>query len=468
MLFLASSNSIVCMTIWTPSIESSDSPLYQAIADAIATDLAGGNLSPGERLPTQRVLADQLDVALTTVTRGYAEAERRGLVSGEVGRGTFVRRGLEGSAVQPDTAGPIDLTPNHLGPWAHARELADGIARMAGRLPGAGVIDYQPLGGTEAQRAAGAFWMDRAGLSAQTNDVLVTNGAQHSMAITFATITNPGDTVFTDKLTYSGMKSLAHLLRLKLKGLPMDREGLDPEALEQACREQPAEALYCMPTLHNPTGVVMPASRRKRIAAIATEYGVPVVEDDSYGFLLPEETPLSAFAEEAYYMAGTSKSLAPGLRIGFLLPPSSMVDRLKAAISSTTFSVPTLMGDVVAEWIFDGTADRIMSWKRSEVAERQQLAQSLLGQYDEVSHAMSQQAWLTLPEPWCTSEFVDQAAMRGVLVSPAEDFIAGRAPPPHAVRACLGPVADRGRLEEGLQVLAEILGQPPEPCQVVA
>jgi len=108
-----------------------------------------------------------------------------------------------------------------------------------------------------------------------------------------------------------------------------------------------------------------------------------------------------------------------------------------------------------------------MSWKRSEVAERQQLAHSLLGQYDDVSHPMSQQVWLTLPEPWGTSEFVDQAAMRGVLVSPAEDFIAGRAPPPHAVRVCLGPIADRGRLEEGLQILAEILGQPPEPCQVV-
>jgi len=455
------------MTIWAPDIKDNDGPLYRAIADAIATDLAGGKLIAGERLPTQRVLADQLDVALTTVTRGYAEAERRGLVSGEVGRGTFIRSGLQDSPSEPDADAPLDLTPNHLGPWAHAQELADGIARLATRLPGAGVIDYQPLGGTERQRAAGALWMERAGLDAKANDVLVTNGAQHSMAITFSTITNPGDTVFTDTLTYSGMKALAHLLRLKLKGLPMDREGLEPEAFEQACRNEPARALYSMPTLHNPTGVVMPQTRRKEIAAIAAKYGVPIVEDDSYGFLLPNETPLSAYADDAYYLAGTSKSLAPGLRIGFLLPPSSMVDRLKAAISSTTFSVPTLMGDVVAEWIFDGTADRVMSWKRSEVAERQQLAQSLLGQYDDVSHPMSQQVWLTLPEPWCTSEFVDQAAMRGVLVSPAEDFIAGRAPPPHAVRVCLGPVANRERLQEGLQVLAEILGQPPEPCQVV-
>lgn len=452
--------------MWTPVLDRDTGPIYRAIADAIASDLADGRLAAGDRLPTQRVLAENLDIALTTVTRGYAEAERRGLVSGEVGRGTFVRGGASAVAGADDDA-PIDLTANHLGPWAHAHELAEGIARLAGRLPGAGIVDYQPLGGTERQRAAGAFWMNRAGLEAAAENVLVTSGAQHSMAITFATITNPGDTVITDELTYSGMKSLAHLLRLRLKGLPMDREGLDPEAFAATCQADRPQALYCMPTLHNPTGVMMPAGRRQEIATIAAEYGVPVVEDDSYGFLLPEEVPLSAYSDDAYYLAGTSKSLAAGLRIGYLMPPPAMVDRLKAAISSTTFNVPALMGDAVAEWILDGTADRVMEWKRAEVAERQQLAQSLLGAHADGNHPMSQQIWLSLPDPWCTSEFVDQAAMRGVVVSPAEDFVAGRAAPPHAVRVCLGPVADRGRLAHGLQTLADILGEPPEPCQVV-
>lgn len=451
------------MTIWLPELHRRGS-LYLEIADAIAADVADGKLAAGERLPTQRVLADSLDVALTTVTRGYAEAERRGLVSGEVGRGTFVR-GHPSTARDPDA--PIDLTPNHMGPWAHANELAEGIARMTGRLPGAGIIEYQPIGGTGRQREGGTHWMERAGLAVRHDDVLVTGGAQHSMAITFATITNPGDTILTDKLTYSGMKSLAHLLRLRLKGLPMDRDGLEPEAFEAACREGDAKALYCMPTLHNPTGVLMPDARKREIAAIAARYGLPVVEDDSYGFLLPSETPLSAYADGAYYLCGTSKSLAPGLRIGFLLAPSTMTDRLKAAISSTTYSVPTLMADVVTEWIFDGTADRVMSWKRTEVATRQQLAQDLLGTYADVNHPMSQQLWLTLPEPWSTSEFVDQAAMRGVLVSPAEDFVAGRVAPPHAVRVCLGPVADRGRLQGALQTLADILAEPPEPCPIV-
>jgi DNA-binding transcriptional MocR family regulator len=455
------------MTIWTPNLERRAGPLYRGIADAIAEDMSAGLLALGERLPTQRVLAAELDIALTTVTRGYAEARRRGLVSGEVGRGTFVRGGSSALPAADPDRGVIDLTQNELGPWAHGQEIGASITSMAGRMHGGGVIDYQPLGGTEPQRAAGAHWINRAGVEARAEDVLVTNGAQHSMAITFATIAEPGDTIFTDEVTYSGMKSLAHLLRLRLKGLPMDEHGLRPDALATACRETKAKALYCMPSLHNPTGILMPEARRREIAGIANDHGLPIVEDDSYGFLVPDETPISAYAGTQYYIAGTSKSLAAGLRIGFLLPPTTMVDRLKAAISSTTYCVSPLMGDVVAEWIFDGTADRIMEWKRGEVAKRQAMGQSILGGYTSHPHPMSQQLWLSLPEPWCTSEFVSQAEMRGVLVSPAEDFVAGRATPPHAVRVCLGPVADSARLRGALETLASIVEGPPEPCQVV-
>ena len=455
------------MTIWTPDLKDRVGPLYQAIANAIAEDLSAGQLAAGQQLPTQRVLATELDVALTTVTRGYAEAERRGLVSGEVGRGTFVRGGMGAPPSTDADREQVDLTQNELGPWAHAQELGASIARVAGQLHGGGVFDYQPPGGTERQRAAGAQWMTRAGLEAAAEDVLITSGAQHGMALTFATIADPGDTVFTDVVTYSGMKSLAHLLRLRLKGLEMDEYGLLPDAFATACREEGAKALYCMPSLHNPTGILMPEQRRREIAGIANDYGLPIVEDDSYGFLVPDETPISAYADTAYYLAGTSKSLAAGLRIGFLLPPESMVDRLKAAISSTTYSVSPLMGDVVAGWIFDGTADRVMEWKRGEVAKRQAMAQRILGGYTSDPHPLSQQLWLSVPEPWCTPEFVSQAEMRGVLISPAEDFVAGRATPPHAVRVCLGPVADTARLEGALQTLASILDGPPEPCQVV-
>ena len=463
------------MTIWIPDLSHTDGPIYLALAEAIAREIDTGGLAPGSRLPTHRQLADGLDVALTTVTRGYAEAERRGLVSGEVGRGTFVRggrgRGRGRSSTRSERSASdsliIDFTVNALLPYAHARELTASMGRVIADSDPWMMLDYQPQRGSERQRTAGALWMERAGVAASPDRVLVTSGAQHAMAVTFATLASPGDTILTEELTYGGMKSLGHHLHLRLKGVAMDQDGLRPDAFEAECRTANPKALYTMPSLHNPLGIVMPEERRAEIAAIADRHGVPVVEDDSYGFLVPDIKPLATFSANAYYLIGTSKSLAASFRIGFMLAPLEMVDRLTAAISSTTFLASPPMGEVVAEWIFDGTANRVMEWKRQEIAARQEMAQSILGRFSFTSHPMAQHMWLELPDPWCTDDFVSQAKMRGVLVSPAEIFVAGRAAPPYAVRITLGSVPDRDTLARGLTTLAEILDAPPQPCKTV-
>jgi DNA-binding transcriptional MocR family regulator len=310
--------------------------------------------------------------------------------------------------------------------------------------------------------------MERAGVAASPSRVLVTSGAQHAMAVALSTLANPGDIILTEALTYSGMKSLANHLHVRLIGLAMDEQGLRPDAFEAACRQSGAKALYTMPTLHNPVGIVMPEERRADIAAIADRYGIPVIEDDSYGFLVPEVKPLATFSPNVYYLCGTSKSLAASLRIGFLLSPTDMVDRLTASVSSTTFISSPPMGAVVAEWIFDGTADRIMAWKRQEVAARREIAHAVLGRYDTTGHPMAQHLWLELPDPWRTDQFVSQAQLRGVLVSPAENFVADRSPPPYAVRVTLGSVRTRDTLKRGLTTLAEILDEPAEPCRAIA
>jgi DNA-binding transcriptional MocR family regulator len=445
--------------------------LYLAIANAIAEDISSGKLTDGERLPPQRDLADELKVALTTVTRAYTDAERRGLVSGEVGRGTFVRRmetfGSRRHAPEPTA---LDLTVNNLPPYGMSRELMESMAKHLLNGGASALVDYQPHHGHPRHRSAGAKYLNSLGVAASAENLLLTAGAQHAMAVVFSTLTNPGDTVLTAEVTYSGMKSLTNFLRLRLRGLAMDAEGIRPEALEAACATTDAKALYCMPTLQNPTSAVMSEGRRKEIAAIAEGYGVAVVEDDSYGFLLPRQRPLRSFAANPakfYFLAGTSKSLAPGLRLGFLLSPPPMVDRLAASLSATTIMAPSPMAEVVSRWIDDGTAERVMEWKRGEIRARQKLAVSALGAFDYRAHPMSPHGWLTVPEPWCVRDFVAQARMRGIVLSPAEDFIAARATAAHAVRICLGPVPERSRLASALATVAEILERSPAPYQAL-
>ena len=139
-------------------------------------------------------------------------------------------------------------------------------------------------------------------------------GSQHGLTVVLATLLEPGDLLLTESLTYAGVKSVAGLLHLRLKGLPIDAQGLRPEALEEACREGGAKALYLIPTHHNPTTAVMPEERRREIVAIARAHGLAIVEDDVHG-LLPEERPrpIAALApERSYYLTSTSKTLAPG------------------------------------------------------------------------------------------------------------------------------------------------------------
>lgn len=459
------------MTMWKPTLSNRELPLYLAIANAIAEDISSGKLADGERLPPQRDLADDLKVALTTVTRAYTEAERRGLVSGEVGRGTFVRR-METFSLRREVSEPtaLDLTVNNLPPYGLSRELMESMSKHLFSDGPSALVDYQPHQGHPRHRRAAAMLLKSLGVQVAPENLLLTAGAQHAMAVTFSAITNPGDTVLTAEVTYSGMKSLANFLHLRLRGLAMDDEGIRPDALEAACATTEAKALYCMPTLQNPTAAVMSEERRREIVAVAEAYGLAVVEDDSYGFLLPRQKPLRSFAgnpSKFYHLTGTSKSLAPGLRLGFLVSPPAMVDRLAASLSATTIMAPPPMAEAVSRWIEDGTAERVMEWKRSEIRARQKLAASVLGAFEYRAHPASPHVWLTIPEPWCVRDFVAQARMRGVLLSPAEDFIAARSTSAHAVRICLGPVPERSRLGSALAMVAEILERSPAPYQAL-
>ena len=457
------------MTSWVPDLRRHEGPRYMAIAEALASDAASGRLRPGTRLPTHRELADRLGVTVGTVTRGYAEAARRGLVSGEVGRGSFLRGPAPPFVAAPEAgAGElIDLAVNHPPPAAERErqpELARTLDRLSRRRDLGTLLAYPPEGGAPEHRAAGAAWLQRVGLAAGGEQVLVSSGSQHGMTAVFAGVLRPGDLVVTEALTYSGMKSLAGLLHLRLSGLAIDARGLRPDAFEAACRGGNVKALYCIPTLHNPTTRSMPEERRREIATIARAHGVLLVEDDIYSPLLESAPrPLSTYAPElSVYLTGTAKALAPGLRVGFILAPRPLLPRIAAAIRTTTWMAAPLMAEIAAAWIEDGTAERILRSRRREIAARHQLAAALLRGQRLESHPAAYHAWLSLPEPWRSQAFVDAARRRGVAVTPAAAFQVGRSPAPDAVRVCIGAARDREQLEAALRVLASLLEGPSE------
>lgn len=453
------------MTIWSPDITHLPGPRYQAIAGALAADVAAGCLPPGTRLPTHRDLAWRLGVTIGTVSRAYAEATRRGLIVGEVGRGTFVG----GRAIAPvgdvhdvaPVSGGEDVIDLGVGfpPPGGERAALPGVLTALAADPAAGaLLAYQHHAGLPHHRAAGRAWFLRRGLDVSADRIVVTAGAQHGLLVALAAAARPGERVATETLVYPGIRSAARMLGLRLENLAMDEEGILPDALAAACRAG-VRAVHCVPTLQNPTTATMPEDRRRQIAAIAEAHDVAIIEDDLFG-LLPAQAPrpLACFAPaRTYCLTSLSKTIAPGLRIGYLAVPEGALERVLGAVRASCWVTPLLTADVAARWIADGTADRILAHRRIEVVARQALARSVLSGRDYALAPGSLFLWLRLPEPWRSMEFAAEARSRGVVVNGAAPFAAERGDLPPAVRVCLGGPPTRALLETGLRRLATLL-----------
>ena len=459
------------MTFWIPSISKSDGPLYLGIADAIAAAIESGELADGARLPPQRSMASALGIDYTTVSRAYAEAGRRGLVEGRVGQGTFVVRRPVGRPASPATGGQVDLGMN-VPPPIDDPALVARMWRGLGELEHSGGSEllrhYQPPGGTGADRMAGTRWLSRRLPSLAVERLLVCPGAQGAMLAAMGTLADPGDMVLSEALCYPGFRSLAAQLRLTVRPVAMDAEGVIPEDFDAACRRERPKVLYCTPTLHNPTTATMSRARREAIVAVARRHGVPILEDDAYAPLLAEPLPpLAALAPElTYYVGGLAKSLAPALRIAYLATPDPRTAaRIMGGIRATATMASPLTAALATSWIEDGTADAVLLAIRAETRARQAIAASILPPDMVRTHPDAFHAWLSLAEPWTREEFASRMRSTGIATVTSDAFAVAR--PPEAVRLALGAAASRSTLGEGLRIIADLLQQSPAMSSVV-
>jgi DNA-binding transcriptional MocR family regulator len=451
------------MTIWQPNLDRFPGPRYRAIAEALAADLREGRLKPGDRLPTHRDLAWRLKVTVGTVSRAYAEAERRGLIDGEIGRGTFVRESAPLGAAGIGGPEVINLAQSQPMPGSETELLADTLREIAATADLADLLRYQPHIGRPQDREAAAKWLSLGGVPAEPDRVVITTGAQHSIAAILGGLTAPGDTVATEAMTYPGFKAAAQLRHLKTEGIAVDHEGILPDAFATACRAAPLRLLYVTPNLNNPLAGILSLERRLAIVEIARRHDVLIVEDDVYGFLVDRPAAFVELApERTLHISSLSKSIAPGLRVGFILAPRDRVDRLVLAVRSSVWMAAPLVVEIATRWIVSGAAQRLATEKRHKATRRQVIARAVLGNACTIP-ASSFHFWLPLPEAWRAGEFAAEALRRGVAVTPGSVFTVGRTPPFNGVRVCISPPSDSTAVERGLKLLAALLSDEPDP-----
>ena len=434
---------------------------YKSLVDALAADIRSGHLSPGTRLPTHRQLATQEGLALVTASRVYAELEAMGLVSGETGRGTFVRetalppgQGIDQPVV---TGAMMDLNFNYPSLPGQAELLRGALRQLATAGDLESLLRYQPHAGRLHERASVARHLRVRGLSVEPEQVLMVSGAQHGLAVTLMALLQPGDVVAADALTYSGFKVLAETLHLELVAIPVTDHGPDADALESLCRTRRVRAVYSMPTLHNPLGWVLSEEQRQRLVAIARQHGLLIIEDAAYAFLAEDPpSPLAALApERTVYVSGLSKSVATGLRIGFVAAPAQYMAALERTIRATTWNTPGVLTAIASTWLDDGTVLQLEAQKREDALARQALAREVLVGLPWVGHPASYFLWLPLPEEARADQIVMALMREQVAVSTAEPF-AISAHVPHAIRLALGSV-DMATLRQALEKVRAIV-----------
>lgn len=443
-------------------------PLYIQICERIYDLIAEGLLPPGSQLPTSRHLADSLGVSRNTVVVAYQELEARGLISSQVGRGTFVRKhlpqgigrgtkpakqkmhfeglfsvswlnsyspfhnGMEqlsGTGADTDTISFASAFPDRaLFPLEDFRDcLLGAMKRYGSDLLTSGsprgfqeLIDYLPL------------FLARRGILCESRDIMVASGIQQGLSIMGRLFLDPGDTVVLENLTYPGALLAFRSLQANCVGIPVDSEGMRVDVLENVLKRRKVKLLYTIPTFHNPTGSVLAAERRERLVELCREYQVILIEDD-YAYELSYDgkgiLPLKSLDEweGIIYMGSFSEILFPGIRLSWILAPHSIIERLLLIKQSSDLFTNRILQGAIVDFCRKGFLEKYLKKTRHIYRRRRDVMAQSIERYfpEEVSWEKPSGGlfqWIDLSSDIDALSVLLRTRERGVVFAPDRMF----------------------------------------------
>lgn len=454
---------IVTMTIWSPALPD-ERPLYRAIVAALASDIDAGRLRPGDRLPPHRELAWRLKVTTGTVSRAYKEAEIRGLLVGEVGRGSFVRQRARpvadfASAADAESFDLLQAIPPRIHTTSDLDAAMQRVMRESSRLD---LLDYTPADGHPLHREMGARWLARSGIEVDERDVIVTAGAHAGLISCLAALAGSG-TLLAESLNYASLRPTAQALGTSIAPVDLDKDGMVPDSLERAAAAGNARAIYLVPSCQNPTTAMMPRERREAIVGIARRYSLDIIEDDIFRLLAGPHQPPTVYSlapERTWHITSLSKTLAPGLRVGFVLPPDGRAGSFRRQQTVASGRAVGLTAEIARHWIETDIADSILARNIAENATRRRAALEILGRKGLRCEQGSIFGWLPLPPRWTAEGFAAACRMHRVNLIAGNAFAVGGNAGADGVRLCFGAPRSEEQLRRAFRIVSELIDRP--------
>lgn len=391
--------------------------LYVQVADQLRQWIEAGDLACETRLPASRVLAKQLGVNRITVVNAYAELEAEGLVTTKVGSGTYViGPNHTPSQVEQPFASVRLSSPQLRRNWSAGQMMTEmmrmarqpGVISFAAGTPasefipvnefrraindvlrrdGAEALQYEEAVGYLPLRESIAEMLQAQHIEAKGNDILITAGCQQAVDIALRVLARGEDSVLlVEEPCYLGLLDLLSSRRITPVGVPMDEHGLRVDQLEQIILRHRPSLIYVTPNFHNPTGITMPLVRRQALLEIASHYGVPILEDTTYDELYYDTKPLPTLksldtAGIVFHAGGFSKTLVPGIRIGYLVAPQSLQARLVTTKQTTDILTSPLNQRALHAYLRSGHFSTHLKTVRAAYKERRDIMVAAMEQH---------------------------------------------------------------------------------------
>jgi GntR family transcriptional regulator/MocR family aminotransferase len=447
-----------------PLDRQSSVPLYQQIEDYLRQGIVSGSLAPNTRLPASRQLARDLGINRITVENAYAELETEGLIYSKMGSGTYVlppnpllafpkgkpgaswplwQQSLEFQSPESKSVDEISrkvarrpqmisfasgIGDSHLFPAEEFRKVLQTVMRR----DGIAALDYGEPNGHGPLRETITHILASQGLQTRSENVLITAGSQQALSLVSQLLLKPGDVIMVESPTYSGALELFRALGFKVVSVPIDRHGMQVEALEKLLQQHHPKLIYTIPTFHNPTGTCLSSQRRIQLIILADRYNIPILEDDFVGDLRYEGRSQPALKAldpggRVIYVSTFSKILMPGLRVGFLVAEGPIYQRLVNFKRVNDLATSTLIQRALEVYV---TVGRYQSYLRRSCQIFRKRRDAMLSAIQrhlpaEIDLDPPQGGlfiWLRLPEKLSSEKLLPLAWDEGMDFSPGNGF----------------------------------------------